>query len=81
MVREALALGPSTQYFPKQLYPNLRYRVAVFVNQNPPGYQSGTLALKYAGHPTMVQDISPANPAFRPFFSYTASPAIAGNCP
>lgn len=81
MMRDALALGPPTQFFPKQFYPNLRYRIAIFVSSNPPGYQGGTLTLKYAGHPTEVQDISPANPDFRPFFSYIASPSIAGNCP
>lgn len=81
MVHQALKLSPSTQYFPKQLYPTLRYRIAVFVNENPPGYQGDTLTLKYSGHPTTVQNVSPGNPDYRPFFHYSSSPAIVGTCP
>jgi hypothetical protein len=81
MVHQALKLSPSPQTFAKQLYPTLRYRIAVFVKENPSGYQGGSLTLKYGGHPTTVQDISPGNPDVRSFFQYQASPPIVSTCP
>lgn len=76
----ALKLSPTTQTFPKALH-LLRYRVAVFVKEQPPGYANDTLALKYANHPTTMQNLSPGNPDIRGFYNPQASPAIVSTCP
>jgi len=81
LVHDALKLGPETQYFPKQFYPTLRYRIAVYVREYPSGYQGEAMTLKYGGNPAMVQDVSPGKPDDRPFFQYSASPPIASTCP
>lgn len=78
------SLSPTTQFFPKQFYPNLKYRIAIFVRENPAGYQGDALTLKYNGQPQVaaaVQNQSPGNPDFRAFYNPPASPQIVGTCP
>lgn len=83
IVHDALHLSPTTQHFPKQFYPGLRFRIAIFVNGRPPGYLGDALTLKYTGQPvaTVIESVSPANPVPMAFFSYLASPGIVGTCP
>lgn len=80
----AFSLSPTTQFFSKQFYPNLKYRIAIFVKENPAGYTGDAMALKYDGQPqvaALVQDVSPRNPSFRDFYNPGASPAIVAACP
>lgn len=82
--RDAFSLSPTTQLFPKQFYPNLKYRIAIFVKENPVGYHGESMTLKYDGQPqiaALVQNVSPGNPAFRDFYLRSASPPITGSCP
>ncbi len=81
VVRIALKLSPSSQYFPKQFYPSLRYRVAVYVNGYPSGYKGGILDLSYANHPVVMQNITNDRPAARPFYNPVASAEIVSTCP
>ncbi|MER2514196.1 MAG: hypothetical protein ABTQ25_17570 [Nitrosomonas ureae] len=83
-VHNAFSLSPVTQFFPKQFYPNLKYRIAIFVKENPAGYTGDVMTLKYDGQPqvaALVQSVSPGNPAFRDFYNAGVSPAIIGTCP
>ncbi|WP_333687881.1 hypothetical protein [Methylococcus capsulatus] len=83
-VHDAFSLSPATQYFPKQFYPNLRYRIAIFVKENPSGYRGDAMTLKYDGQPqvaAVVQNVSPGNPQFRDFYNAGGSPQIDGICP
>jgi len=83
-LRDAFKLGPASQVLPKQFYPNLNYRVAIFVRDNPPGYTGGVMALRYDGAPqvaAVVQSVSSNNPAMRDFYLSGASPPIASACP
>lgn len=77
-------LGPFAQYLPKQFYPNLRYRVAIFVRDNPSGYHGETMTLRYDGQPqvaALVQNVASNNPAFIDFYNPSSSPGIASACP
>lgn len=83
-VRQAFSLSPTPQFFPKQFYPNLRYRIAIFVRENPSGYQGGSMTLKYSGQPqvaALVENVSPGSPSFRDFYNPFASAPIASTCP
>lgn len=82
--RDAFSLNPATQFFPKQFYPNLKYRIAIFVKENPAGYMGDMMTLKYAGQPevaALVQGVSSGNPASIAFYNAGVSPAIVGTCP
>lgn len=82
--RNAFSLSPTTQFFPKQFYPNLKYRIAIFVKEYPAGYTGDAMTLKYDGQPqvaALVQSVSPGNPASRDFYNAGVSPAIVGTCP
>lgn len=79
LVHKALDLSPEAEDFPRQYYPTLHYRIAVFVNERPPR-ESWPLALKYANHPVTMQDISQAPPQERALHN-AASPDIVGSCP
>ncbi len=79
----AFKLSPTTQFFPKQFYPNLKYRIAIFVKEAPIGYQGDSMTLKYDGQPqvaAVVQNVSPGNPQLIPFYS-AGGPPIVGSCP
>jgi hypothetical protein len=81
-VHHAFALTPATQFFPKQFYPNLKYRIAIFVSDDP-GYHGDSMTLKYDGQPevaALVQNVSPQNPIFIPFYGPGTS-RIEENCP
>jgi hypothetical protein len=83
-VHDAFGLSPSTQFFPKQFYPNLKYRIAIFVKENPTGYVGDTMTLQYDGQPqvaALVQNVASTNPDFRPFYNHGVSPQIVGTCP
>jgi hypothetical protein len=81
LVHRGLKLSPVTDNFPKAYHPNVRYRVAVYVKERPANYRNEPLALKYANHPTMMQDVSPGGPSVRDFYNDGASPPIVGTCP
>ena len=83
-VHAAFSLSPTTQFFPKQFYPNLKYRIAIFVKENPSGYHGEAMTLNYDGQPqvaALVQNVSPGNPEFRSFYNSGVSPPIIGTCP
>lgn len=83
-VHSSFALSPTPQTFPKQFYPNLRYRIAVFVKEWPAGYRGEPMTLRYDGQPqitAVVQDVTPENPAFVPFYNSLGGPGIVGKCP
>jgi len=83
-VSQTFSLNPATQFFPKQFYPGLKYRIAIFVKENPAGYQGDAMTLKYNGQPevaALVQGVSPGNPAFIPFYNPGATPQIVSTCP
>lgn len=83
-VSQAFSLSPAVQFFPKQFYPHLAYRIAIFVKEYPFGYQGEPMILKYDGQPqvaALVQDVSPASPSFRDFYLHLVSPPIVGTCP
>lgn len=76
-------LGPRTQFLPKQFYPNLRYRIALFVRERPAGYQGEVMTLRYNGQPqvaALVQNVGSLTPQFRDFYQPRASPPISGAC-
>jgi hypothetical protein len=80
----AFSLSPPTQVFPKQFYPTLKYRIAIFVKDNPAGYLGDSMTLKYAGQPqaaVSVENVSPGNPAFVPFYGPGSTAQIVGTCP
>lgn len=80
----SFGLGPRAQFLPRQFYPRLNYRIALFVRENPAGYRGGPLELRYNGQPqvaALVQNLRSENPSFRDFYLPSVSPAIAGTCP
>lgn len=79
-VYDALQLSPSTQSFPKGLYPGLSYRIAVFVKEWPKGYHGEALGLNYDNHPVITQNIYADNPQFIPFYNSDGSPRILRVC-
>lgn len=83
-LRNGFQLGPATQFLPKQFYPRLNYRIAIFVRDNPPGYTGGVMALRYDGEPqvaAVVQSVASSNPSMRDFYLNSASPPIVSACP
>jgi hypothetical protein len=53
----------STQYQPPtRFYPNLGWRIAVFLKERPNGYRTSPLDLKYKGTPEIVADLRNARP-------------------
>ncbi len=81
--RGIFSLSPKFETFPKQFYPNLKYRIAVFVKENPTGYRGESMTLKYDGQPhvtAFVQNITPTHPEFREFYT-RSSASIVGTCP
>jgi hypothetical protein len=48
-------LGPSTQIFPRGLYPSLNYRVAILIPSSLSTYRGEQLTLKYTGQPSILQ--------------------------
>jgi len=82
--KNAFALSPPVQAFPKQFYPVLKYRIAIFVNDNPAGYIGDSMTLKYDGQPqaaVSVENVSPGNPPSVPFYNPGATAPIVGTCP
>ena len=84
-VRTAFFIGPPVQDFQKNLYPNLKYRVAVFVPEYPSGYKSlESLPLAYDGNPEVsamvTQDGSAGTPAFLDFYRPDMTWAIPRAC-
>lgn len=81
---DAFKLSPITQFFPKQFYPNLRYRIAVFVRAHPNGYHGEIMNLQYDGQPqvaALVQNVGMPNPVQYPFYLPSSTPPIASTCP
>lgn len=82
--RNAFSLSPTTQFFPKQFYPNLKYRIAIFVKENPAGYHGEAMTLEYNGQPAvaaLVENVTPGNPDFVSFYNHSVSSPIVGTCP
>lgn len=71
-------LGPTQKAFPRQLFPSLNYRVAVFIPEHPQGYQGGQLDLKYSGQPSYVNG-GGNSPQVIPFVGPQGTP-LAGTC-
>jgi hypothetical protein len=82
---DAFSLSPTPQYFPKQFYPNLNYRIAIFVREQPTGYRGESLMLNYDGQPqvaALVQGVSSDQPSFVGFFnSVNSSLPTNVSCP
>lgn len=73
---DAFLLSPTPQYFPKQSYPNLGYRIAIFVREQPIDYRGESMTLKYDGQPqvaALVQNVSSDQPSFVSFLNSSGS--------
>ncbi|WP_426193899.1 hypothetical protein [Massilia sp. DWR3-1-1] len=86
--RGAFQLGPPSQFFPRQFFPTLRYRIAIFVRENPPGYRGDFLTLGYDGQPQVAALVQlapqrpdgPVRPAAIDFYLPGATAPIASTC-
>lgn len=82
-VASVFKLGPATQFIPKNFYPSLRYRVAIFIPLRPIGYRNDTMPLRYAGLPeaaVIVQHASDAPPSNIDVYLPPASAPLASTC-
>lgn len=74
---------PTAQFLPKNFYPNLRYRFAIFIPVRPVGYRGDTMPLNYNGLPeaaVIVQHDSDSPPSNIDFYLPSASPTLASTC-
>lgn len=80
----AFKLGPRAQWLPKQFYPNLKYRIAIFVRERPVSYRGDIMTLRYDGQPqvaALVQNAGVSRPDLRDFYLPGPSRAIDSTCP
>lgn len=80
---QVFALGPAAQYFPRQFYPSLRYRFAIFIPESPIGYHNDTMLLRYDGAPqaaVVAQHQGRERPAVLDFYLPAAGPPLASGC-
>jgi len=62
LIAHNLGLAPEQQYFPKETYPVLAYRLAIAIPEWPDGYLGGSLTLKHSDPQTMLDNVSDGQP-------------------
>jgi len=62
LLARELGLAPDQQYFPKEPYPVLAYRLAIAIPEWPDGYSGGSLVLKHTDPQTVLSNVSGGQP-------------------